>query len=134
MTPEQTGVTLIVELISKLGTTPILLFLAVVILGPSVTIAVAIWMMNKMVGKMQKKQDDRMTLILERQDKRFEQVVRMYEDNIYLVKSHETLSEKLQDLVILTTSTLQTLVEYIKNNIFCPLVKQRTRPNRIEGD
>src|SRR5450759_1808737 len=108
-------------LISALGTTPILVFIALVVLAPW---AVTVWITLI--------QDRRMITVLERQDKRFEEVVAMYERNVELVKNHERINENLQNLVILATSTLQAMVEHIKNNLFCPLVRQKTKPRPIE--
>lgn len=114
---------ILTALISALGTTPILVFLALVIVAPW---AVTVWITRT--------QDRRMATVFERQDKRFEDVVQMYERNVDLVKSHERINENLQNLIILTTSTLQTLVEHIKNNLYCPLVRQKTRPARIDDE
>jgi hypothetical protein len=115
------------SIIAYLGATPILLFAAVMGLGPWIAM---IWITRQ--------QDKRLIKVFERQDIRFEQVVRMYEDNVDLVTAHQNLAvsqretnEKLIDLVAVSTGTQQTLVDYIKNNLFCPLVKQRTRPDKI---
>ncbi len=118
MTPE-TGTQIIAYIITALGTTPMLLFLSLVLLGPWVVI---IW--------ISRQQDKRMSKVFERQDKRFEEVVGMYEANVLLVKNHEKINENLQDLVILTTSTMQTLVDHIKSNLFCPLMKAEKRAER----
>jgi hypothetical protein len=112
MTPEHTGYSVIAFILERLGTTPILLFLAIMGLGPWVT---NVW--------LEWKRDKRMTKVFERQDQRFEEVVGMYKSNVELVKSHEKINENLQDLVILTTSTMQTLVDHIKSNLFCPLMR-----------
>jgi preprotein translocase subunit YajC len=106
------------SIIAYLGATPILLFLTVMGLGP--------WVMIIYISRQQ--------------DKRMSKMIAMYENNVTLVKSYEGLTasvikinDNLQDLVILTTSTMQTLVEHIKSNLFCPLVKQSTQPGKIEG-
>ena len=98
----------VATIIDKLGTTPVLLFLTLLLLGPW---AALIW-------------------ISKSQARRFEEVVEMYRSNVQLVKSYEGLAassqkitDNLQDLVILTTSTMQTLVDHIKSNLFCPMMK-----------
>jgi len=125
MTGSEIGITaqILGALIDKLGPTPLLLFLAVVPLAPW---AATIWMTRKQLESQ--------TKVFARQDKRFEDVVSMYERNVELVKSHEKINEHLQELIMVTTSTLQTLVEHIRNNLYCPLVRQKTRPPRIEEE
>ena len=126
-------------LIQYLGATPILLFFAALILGPMSAMVWSIWKMNKILGKITIEQRTSMQLVFDRQDKRFEQVVRMYEDNVDLVKDYEKhvgsqrdVTEKLIDLIAVSTGTQQTLVDYIRNNLFCPLVRQRTKPDKID--
>ena len=128
-------------IIQFLGGTPVLLFLTIVIIGPMVSVVWIVFKLNKIVGKISIEQRAGMQQVFERQDKRFEQVVRMYEDNVALVKSYEQhvlnqreTNDKLIDLVSISTATQQTLVEYIKNNLFCPLVKQRIKSRGIESE
>ena len=107
---------LISLVIGKLGATPILIFLLVLFVAPWVAVIVIVRGLDK-----------RMTKVFERQDKRFEEVVNMYANNVSLVKGYEKITGDLQDLVILVTSTMQTLVEHIKNNFFCPLNRKNTK-------
>lgn len=107
------------SIIQYLGATPILLFFAIMGLAPWASL---IWLEHKR-GKRDEK-------VFGRQDQRFEQVVKMYEDNVSLVKSYDThvvnqreISDKLIDLVAISTGTQQTLVDYIKNNWWCPVSK-----------
>lgn len=118
MTPDA-GLTaqIVGTIIDKLGATPILLFLAILLLGPW---AALIWISRS-------------------QGKRFEEVVEMYKSNVQLVKNYESfttasmkISESLQDLVILTTSTMQTLVDHIKSNLFCPMMKPPARQEKVK--
>ena len=46
--------------------------------------------------------------------RRFEEVVRMYENNVSLVKNYEKVSGDLKDVIILNTQTMTTLIETIK--------------------
>jgi hypothetical protein len=114
------------SIIGYLGAYPILLFLAVMGLGPWVMMIIV----SRQQDKRQTKDIQRQIAAFERQDKRFEQVVRMYEDNVALVRSYEIhvsnqreTNDKLIDLVAISTSTQQTLVDYIKNNWWCPVSK-----------
>lgn len=114
---EQVGAGLVAQVVTYLGSTPILLFFAVVILFPT---AVQIWANYK-------------------QDKRLAQVIKMYETNVKLVENYESLTasmqkvlEDQQDLIILITGTMQTLVDHIKNNLYCPLMRPPERAGRAE--
>ncbi|MBV5328870.1 MAG: hypothetical protein JZU65_14780 [Chlorobium sp.] len=57
-------------------------------------------------------------------DKRFEAVVRMYEDNVLLVKGYERLAGELTNVILLNTQIMTKLAERIDNNLFCPIVKK----------
>jgi len=51
-------------------------------------------------------------------------VVRMYEDNVLLVKNHQRLADDLVAIIQLNTQVQTRLVEKIDNNMFCPLVRK----------
>lgn len=109
----------VAALIQHLGATPILLFLAVMGLGPWI---VQIW--------TSKQQDKRIGKIVDLFVKQMAESEKRYENNIQLVKNYESLvvsqretNEKLIDLITISTSTLQTMVEYVKNNWWCPATK-----------
>lgn len=131
--------------IQYLGATPVLLFAAVVIVGPMVSVVWIVFKLNKIVSKISAAQSAHNAAVFERQDKRFEQVVRMYEDNVALVKNYERhvtnqreTNDKLIDLVAISTATQQQLVEtsksnatalmkMIENNEYCPLTRAKAR-------
>lgn len=102
----------IAAIIQYLGATPILLFFAVMGLTPWISMIL-----------IEYKRDKRDAKIFSRQDQRFEQVVKMYEDNVGLVKAQQDTNNNLIDLVTVSTGTQQTLVDYIKNNWWCPIAK-----------
>jgi hypothetical protein len=129
MMPETTT-QIIAQVISYLGTTPVLLTLVLLILGPMAAVVWVVWRLPKLVIKIAAKQDDRMQSVFDRQDQRFEQVVNMYKDNVQLVKDYERhviayreTNDKLLDLIAVSTGTQQTLVDYVKNNWWCPVSK-----------
>lgn len=110
---EQTGFSILAFILERLGTAPLLLFFTIIFVGPWVT---QIWLEHK--------RDKRLAKIFERQDKQFGDVVQMYKDNVILCERydvHSTEQQKitanLQDLVILTTTTMQSLVDYIKGSV-----------------
>ena len=57
-------------------------------------------------------------------NKRFEEVVKMYENNVALVKGYDSMSKGLQELVILNTQKLTEAINLIKANHFCPIVRK----------
>jgi len=63
--------------------------------------------------------------IINQQDKRFEIVVRNYENNILLVESYQKLANDLAGIIHLNTQMMTKLVEKIENNQFCPVVKEK---------
>ena len=131
----------ITNLITYFGATPVLLFLTVASVGDIAAVVWVVYKLGRIMANTNSEHTESMSKVFDRQDRRFEQVVRMYEDNVALVKSYEThvsnqciTNDKLIDLVSISTATQQTLVEYIKHNLFCPLVRQRTKPGNIEED
>ncbi len=62
-------------------------------------------------------------------EKRFESVVRMYEDNVLLVKNYDKTADGLQGVIHLSTQAMTKLVEKINNNHFCPIVRERSAPS-----
>jgi len=120
----------IAAIIQHLGTTPILLAITVWVLGPLAAVVWVVFKLNKIVGRISSEQGTRMQNVFDRQDQRFEQVVQMYKDNVALVKDYEKhvesqrdTTDKLIDLIAVSTGTQQTLVDYIKNNWWCPVSK-----------
>jgi hypothetical protein len=129
MTPE-TSTQIIAQIISYLGTTPVLLTVALMGLGPW---GAMVWLSYK--------QDKRLTKVFERQDQRFEEVVRMYESNVQLVKGYESvvqnyhgITDNMQELIMLMTQTNEKLIGKIENNRFCPVVRQKIGPGVIEEE
>ena len=63
------------------------------------------------------------TQVMTASDKRFEAVVRMYEDNVLLVKGYERLAGDLANIIHLNTQMQTRLAEKIENNMNCPIVR-----------
>ena len=66
----------------------------------------------------------RIDKILTRYKEHFGSVVKMYEDNVKLVKDYNKLAEDLANIIHLNTQTQTQLVESIKHNQFCPQVRK----------
>ncbi len=65
------------------------------------------------------------------QNRRFEAVKRMYEDNVKLVESYENMAQSQQELSTLTISTNTKLIEMMENNLFCPVVRKHVKQKEI---
>ncbi len=53
------------------------------------------------------------------------QVTRFYENNVDLVKHYEKLASDLSSIIHLNTQVQTQLVEQIKHNMFCPIVREK---------
>lgn len=60
---------------------------------------------------------------------RFETVVRMYEDNVVLVRNYEKTADGLQTVIHLSTKAMTMMMEKINNNHYCPIVRERSKPD-----
>lgn len=113
MTPEQISVINTIALIlEKIGTWPAGTVFVVVAFGP--------WAM--------------MFFISRGQEKRFEAVAKMYENNVQLVKDYEKVAVTLHDLVILNTQTLTGVSDRIDNNLYCPFMRKTKPHSATEGE
>lgn len=57
------------------------------------------------------------------QGRRFERVVRMYEDNITLVKNYNSLANDLHDVVVMNTQAMTRMIDSIATNQYCPAIR-----------
>ena len=102
MTPEQVSVVAtLINILDKVSGWPFGLILFSVIVGP--------WLMA--------------VLLAWQQSRRFEAVVKMYEDNVVLVEKHEEVCSDLKSVIMLNTQVLTTVEKDIKSNQFCPMVR-----------
>lgn len=67
------------------------------------------------------------------QGKRFERVVRMYEDNVILVNNYSNLAKDLHDVVIMNTQAMTRLIDSIKTNQYCPAVRLEKNATGVQG-
>lgn len=118
----------IAGIIQYLGATPILLFFIVMGLAPWI---VTIWSTRQ--------QDKRVAKIVDLLTKQMGESEQRYENNVQLVRNYEALviaqretNEKLVDLITISTGTLQSMVEYVKNNWWCPATKDPSFLNLLK--
>lgn len=84
----------------------------------------AIESQNERINKTAQEFREQVQAMVTAQEKRFEQVVRMYENNVQVVKDYHSLSSDLTGIITLSTRTLEGLVQKIDNNQFCPLARE----------
>jgi hypothetical protein len=63
--------------------------------------------------------------IIAQQERRFEIVIKNYENNVILVESYQKLANELAGIIHMSTMVLTKLVEKIDNNLYCPMVKEK---------
>jgi hypothetical protein len=113
MTPDQiSAISAIAQILEKIGTMPIFSLVTVILIGPWVA----------------------MFLLTRGQEKRFDAMKKMYENNVELVKCYEDLAKGMQDLVIYNTQTMTKVDEKIDKNLFCPMVRRETKSTHKEAE
>ncbi len=120
MTAEQIAILSgIIGILDKLGTWPMGLLIFFSILGP--------WILCFLLSRSSEKRQEALN---QEQEKRYQAVQKMYENNVELVKTCNRLAEEHQELVIMNTQALTKLIEKIDQNQSCPY--QRVEKKKIE--
>lgn len=57
-------------------------------------------------------------------EKGLSEVRQMYENNVHLAKSYDSLAKDLRDVVIMNTQAMTRVCDDVKNNNFCPMVRK----------
>jgi len=103
MTPDQiSALVALVSIFRHVSAWPLGMILCFVVAGP--------WVLSLLLAGASRK--------------RFEEMARMYESNVKLVKAYEDLAKDLKDVVILNTQTFSELTSAIRDNQFCPMVRR----------
>jgi len=111
MTPEQLSfIAAIAALIERIGTWPLGGFMMTIVLGP--------WILQFFFSRGQ--------------EKRFESVKKMYENNVELLKTTQSLAQNSQDLVIHNIQVMDKVYHISKNNLFCPIIRKNTQQKEID--
>lgn len=95
--------TTLISLLTKMSGWPFGLMLFIALVGP--------WVLALLIASMY--------------HRRFERVVKMYENNVVLVENYEKLANELSGVIHLNTQVQTKLVEQIKSNMYCPIVRER---------
>jgi hypothetical protein len=105
MSPQEiAALTNALQYLSKL---PLGTLAIVALVLPWISLLVYTWLNNRLIDKFR----DQFREETDEARKRFEAVVRMYEDNVMLVKNYEKMAGDQQDLIISNTTTIQRLVD-----------------------
>lgn len=109
MTPETvSAINAVCSLLDKIGSLPIGAIILFVFLGPWAFSIISGW----------------------RQQRQFDEMKRMYENNVTLAQGLEKLAEGQQEMISLNTAKWTEAIQKIDTNQFCPV--HRTRKVRME--
>jgi hypothetical protein len=121
MTPDQiSAVAAIAGFLRAVGTLPFGVIIVIIVIGPWIGMAVASFCINRNLDKVLKKNQEDASIF----EKRFEAVVRMYENNVEMVRDYNKLAGDLTSIITLSTRTLEGMVQKIENNQWCPLARK----------
>lgn len=101
----------IAAILDKIGSWPLPTILVVLVAGP--------WLAMIAVTLMQ--------------SKRFEAVVKMYENNVKLVEALEKIAGEQQEVILLNTQKMTHVGTMIENNLYCPLVRKNAKQKEVDG-
>ncbi|HHO49277.1 MAG TPA: hypothetical protein ENN06_12650 [Desulfobacteraceae bacterium] len=66
---------------------------------------------------------DQFVVAMDAAARQHSEVIRMYENNVILVKNYEKISNELVGLVHISTQTITKMTEHIENNMYCPIIR-----------
>lgn len=111
MTPEQISVlNTIAIILERIGTWPVGSIFAAVVFGP--------WVMMYFISRAQ--------------ERRFEAVAKMYENNVELVKKYESVASDLREIVIFNTQKMTEVTSMAENNLYCPMNRRQVKQRDID--
>lgn len=109
MTPDTvSAINAVCSLLEKLGTLPVGAIILIILVGP--------WVFSIVISWWQQRQ--------------FNEMKRMYENNVTLATGYSKLADGQQELISLNTAKWSTAIEKIDTNQFCPV--HRTKKVRME--
>lgn len=80
---------------------------------------------QKAMHKMREEDKESMNKVLAEYKDDVQRISHFYDSNVKLVENYEKLAGELADIIHLNTQAQTTLVEQIKNNMFCPMVREK---------
>lgn len=122
MTPEQIATIKAIALImEKIGSWPVGTMVFAAVAGP--------WILQFLLQRSQEQKIDQMDRNYEH---RFEEVKRMYENNVTLLKTTQELAKNSHELHYYTVEVLTQLKDLISNNLYCPVVRKETKQLEVD--
>ena len=113
MTPEQlTSLNAVLTIVSQLGTMPVVALIVVLQLAP--------WVV--------------MFLTSAAQQKRFESVVKMYENNFAQVEGIKDLAQGYRETLMWATSETTATRNAVVSNMHCPIVRKGAKPKDFDHE
>jgi hypothetical protein len=104
MSPQEiSALASLIEMVNRISGWPFGLMLFLFLIGP--------WILSLLIAYLQRS--------------RFEAVVNMYEKNVSLVEKYEKVASDLKDVIILHTQTTTTMINDIRTNQYCPMIRLR---------
>ncbi len=110
----------VVAILGAVKTMPLGTLAIILAFGPDILLIIFFWMQTRKLEQ-----------IVRENEKRFESVVKMYESNVELVKDYQQMTREQQRLagdlagiITLNTQAQTHLIDAIKNNTFCPRVRE----------
>lgn len=129
MTPQDlAGAKIMADLITTIGAWPLSLVVILVAIGPWIALFFAVRSLEKRASQHEIETVKAVAEIrelfqeaLDQQEKRHSEVVRMYENNVELVRTVAKLAQDEAGIIHLNTQAMTRLVDYIEKNFHCPL-------------
>ncbi|MBI4621055.1 MAG: hypothetical protein HY739_12990 [Desulfobacterales bacterium] len=103
--------TAILSLVAKIGTLPLITIIFVLFIGP--------WIFA--------------SILFFQQGKRLEAAINMYNENVKLVEKDQELAEGFKEIVMMNTQAMQTMVDSINTNQFCPMIRLKKQAEGVQG-
>ena len=101
--------------------------------GPIGLVALILYIEMNAMRKMHADHKDQVTQILAAYKEDMAETRRMYESNVRLVESYDSLAKDLKDVVVLNTRQMTTLSGEIRQNQYCPVMRVEIRTIKVEG-
>lgn len=65
-------------------------------------------------------------------EERHQTVVKMYENNVELVKNYEAIARDLHDTVVYNATVMTQVKDIADHNLYCPLVRKKAKQSEVE--
>jgi len=101
--------------------------------GPIGLVALIWYIDMRALRRMHADHKDQVTKILAGYKEDMAETRRMYESNVRLVESYDSLAKDLKDVVVLNTRQMTKLSEEIVQNQYCPVMRVEKRTIKVES-